>query len=141
MIADRERARGLFFSPSAPPEEARRYCARLQDDGYLAYLDCLALDPVDVAKITAPVMVAGGALDLVIPPQLVAATARAFGVKPVMFETMAHDMMLESDWRRLADAILAWVEALDSVAPQSQPSAPVPSDAEARPARRVNAAF
>ena len=140
MIADAERARALFFSPSTPQEEARRHCARLQDDGYLAYLDCLALDPVDVAKITTPVMVAGGALDLVIPPNLVSATARAYRVEPVMFETMAHDMMLEADWRRLADAILAWVETLDSVAPRSQPPVPVPSESGAHSLRRMTAA-
>lgn len=140
MIADPERARALFFSPSVPPQEARRYCALLQDDSYLAYLDCLALDPVDVAKITTPMMVAGGALDVVIPPNLVLATARAYRVEPVMFDTMAHDMMLERDWRRLADAILAWVETLDAVAPQRLPMAAPSSADEARQARRMNAA-
>lgn len=118
MIADADRARALFFSPSTPREQASRYCARLQDEAYFAYLDCLVFDLVDVRKISTPLFVTGASLDVVIRPDLVAATARAYGVEPVMFETMAHDMMLERDWRRLADAILAWCETLESVAPQ-----------------------
>ena len=58
------------------------------------------------------------------------ATARAYGVEPVMFKTMAHDMMLEPDWRKLADAILAWVETLEGVAPQSGPLRRVSADNE-----------
>ena len=140
MIADVDRARALFFSPSTPRELASRYCARLQDDAYLAYLDCLALDLVDVRKISTPALVMGGALDAVIRPDLVAATARAYGVEPVMLTTMAHDMMLEPDWRKLADAILAWVETLEGVAPQNVPLRRVSADDSAKYVRRLNIA-
>lgn len=132
MVANVDRARALFFSASTPREYALRYCSRLQDDAYLAYLDCLALDPVNVARISTPMLVTGGSLDLVIRPELVAATARAYGVEPIMFETMAHDMMLEPDWRRLADAMLTWVEALDGVEPQSRQPKSVPGRRRAR---------
>ena len=118
VIADPERARQMFFSAATPRQQALSYCARLQDGPFFAYLDCLALDLVDVAKIATPVLVAGGALDAVIGPDLVRKTARAFGVEPVIFDTLAHDMMLDHDWRRLADAILAWAETLEGVAPQ-----------------------
>jgi pimeloyl-ACP methyl ester carboxylesterase len=140
IVADADRARALFFSPSMPREQASRYCARLQDDSYLAYLDCLALDLVDVQKISTPALVTGASLDAVIQPDLVAATARAYGVEPVMFETMAHDMMLELDWRKLADAILAWVETLEAVAPQSTPLRRVSADNDAQYVRRMNMA-
>ena len=120
-IADIDRARGLLFSPSMSRENASRYYALLQDDAFLAYLDCLALDPVNVTKISTPVFVTGGWLDAVVRPELVSATARAYGVEPLMFEAMAHDMMLERDWRKLAEAIVAWAETLEGVAPQSGP--------------------
>jgi hypothetical protein len=76
----------------------------------------------------------------VIRPDLVAATASAYGVEPVMFETMGHDMMLERDWRQLADAILAWVETLEGVAPQSSPLRRVSVDNDAKYLRRMNVA-
>jgi pimeloyl-ACP methyl ester carboxylesterase len=139
-VADIDRVRALLFSPSMSREEASRYYALLQDDAYLAYLDCLALDPVNVAKISTPVLVTGASLDAVIRPELVSATARAYGVEPVMFETMAHDMMLERDWRKLADAILAWVETLEIVAPQSSPLRRVSAGADAKYAPRMNIA-
>ena len=140
MIADVDRARALFFSPSMPADQATRYCARLQDGAFLAYLDCLAFDFVKTAKISTPTLVTGGSLDAVIPPDLVAATARAYGVEPVMFETMAHDMMLEPDWRRLADTILAWAETLEGVAPQSGVIKRASADNGARYAQRMNIA-
>ena len=140
MIADADRARTLFFSPSMPRDQAIRYCAQLQDDAYFAYLDCLALDLVKVARISTPVLVTGGSLDALIRPDLVAATARAYGVEPVMFETMAHDMMLERDWRSLADAILAWVETLEGVAPQDSSLRNVSAGNEAAYGRRMNIA-
>lgn len=140
MIADVDRARGLFFSPSTSREQASRYWARLQDEACLAYLDCLALDFVDVQRISTPVFVTGGSLDVVIRPDLVAATARAYGVEPVMFETMAHDMMLERDWRRLADAILAWVETLESVAPQHSATKNAVAGSDAKFVWRTNVA-
>ncbi|MGA2493405.1 MAG: alpha/beta fold hydrolase [Roseiarcus sp.] len=140
MIADVERARALLFSPSMPREKASRYCEQLQDEAYLAYLDCLALDLVNVQEISVPVFVTGGSLDAVIQPDLVAETARAYGVKPVMFETMAHDMMLERDWRRLAEAILAWVETLEGVAPQHSATTKVSARNDASSAWRASVA-
>jgi len=85
-------------------------------------------------------LVTGGALDAVVRPDLVAATARAYGVEPVMFETMAHDMMLERDWRKLADAILAWTETLESVAPQNNSSRTISAGGEAKSALRMTLA-
>jgi pimeloyl-ACP methyl ester carboxylesterase len=140
MIANVDRTRALFFSPSMPADQAARYCARLRDGAFFAYLDCLALDFVQTAKISTPALVTGGLLDAVVPPDLVAATARAYGVEPVMFETMAHDMMLEPDWRRLADMILAWVETLEGVAPQSRAKKRVATDHGAKDARRLDIA-
>ena len=57
-----------------------------------------------------------------------------------MFETMAHDMMLERDWRKLADAILAWVETLECVAPRDHSLRSVSADGEAKYARRLTIA-
>jgi len=140
MIADVDRARALFFSPSMPADQATRYCARLRDGAFFAYLDCLAFDFVNTAKISTPALVTGGSLDAVIRPDLVAATARAYGVEPVMFETMAHDMMLEPDWRKLADGILAWVETLEGVTPQSSARSRIAADNDAKYAPRMNIA-
>ena len=139
-IADVDRVRALFFSSSISCEEASRYFALLQDDAYLAYLDCLGLDLVDVAKISTPMLVTGASLDAVIRPELVSATARAYGVEPVMFATMAHDMMLERDWRKLADALLAWAETLEGVAPLSSALRRVSAGKDAQYARRMNIA-
>jgi hypothetical protein len=41
---------------------------------------------------------------------MVDATARAYGVSAEIFPGMAHAMMLEPDWRKVADRMLDWLE-------------------------------
>jgi len=33
-------------------------------------------------------------------------TAAAYGTKEIIFENMAHDMMLEKEWQKVADSII-----------------------------------
>jgi hypothetical protein len=39
----------------------------------------------------------------------VEATARAYRTEAVVFPDVAHDMMLDVRWKRVADHIVAWV--------------------------------
>jgi len=63
------------------------------------------------ARVASPIAVYGASDDAVIKPKDVETTARAYAVRPVFFENMAHDMMLDPDWRTVADAIIATLEA------------------------------
>ena len=38
------------------------------------------------------------------------ATARAYGTEAEIFPNMAHDMMLEPNWQKVADRILGWLQ-------------------------------
>ena len=37
-------------------------------------------------------------------------TARAYDTEAIVFPNMAHDMMLEADWQKVADKIIDWVK-------------------------------
>ncbi len=122
IISDVKKVHELVFSPEMPETEVARYYATFQDESFLGFLDYLALNLVDVRRIKTPMLVVGAQNDAILRPNQVEATARAYGVEPLMFDGMAHGMMLESDWRKVADAIIQWISTLTgamSPAPQT----------------------
>jgi alpha-beta hydrolase superfamily lysophospholipase len=92
-------------------EEIRKRCSRLQDEAWLAYLDTLVFDLVRPSRISTPMIVMGGADDTMVLPSEVAATARAYNVKPTIIAGLAHDMMLDIGWRRAAAAVARELDA------------------------------
>ena len=61
-------------------------------------------------KITTKLLVLGAENDMIFYPDEVEATAKAYGTKAEIFPKMAHNMMLEADWKSVADYILNWLE-------------------------------
>jgi pimeloyl-ACP methyl ester carboxylesterase len=107
VISTAAKARRLMFSPSVPMETIERYHAQMQDEAWFAYLDSLVFDLARPRRVTTPMVVMGGTQDMMIRPGEVAATAKAYGVAPIMFDGMAHDLMLDTRWRNVANEIIA----------------------------------
>ncbi|MBN1814795.1 MAG: hypothetical protein JXA14_23350 [Anaerolineae bacterium] len=59
-----------------------------------------------------PLLVLGAADDAIISHREVEATARRHDCPAELFPHMAHDMMLESGWKDVADRILGWLGEL-----------------------------
>jgi pimeloyl-ACP methyl ester carboxylesterase len=121
VVSDRNKVKRLFFSEDASEVRVLMTALRMQEESYRAYLDLLGLDLCRPSKIIAPMMVIGGSRDRIFSHKQVAATARAYGVVPVMFEDMAHDMMLESGYEQVVEAIIAQLTLWrQSATPQSR---------------------
>ena len=43
---------------------------------------------------------------------MIESTARVYGVKAEIFPDMAHAMMLEPEWQRVADRIIGWLDGI-----------------------------
>jgi len=52
----------------------------------------------------------GAANDAVFTREEVEATARAYNAQVEFFPNMAHDMMLEADWQKVAERIVNWLK-------------------------------
>ena len=52
----------------------------------------------------------GAVDDTIIPIRVVEATARIYGTRAEIFPGIAHDMMLEAGWEKVAKRILGWLE-------------------------------
>ena len=72
-------------------------------------------------RVHAPMLVLGAEQDAFFTVDEVRRTARAYRTEAEIFPGMGHDVMLDTDWRNVADRIDAWM--LATVAPASAASA------------------
>jgi pimeloyl-ACP methyl ester carboxylesterase len=110
VVSTPDRVRRLFLSARTPEEEVARIAARLGDEAFLAYLDMVFADLCEPATGT-PVLVLGAERDAIFSVETTRRIAAAYATEAVIFPDMAHDMMLEPGWERVADAIVDWVRA------------------------------
>ncbi|MUL50012.1 alpha/beta hydrolase [Mycobacterium sp. CBMA293] len=104
-------AREHLFSPSTPEEIVVDCAARVENDSIHAVFTDMAFRLPKPAAVRAPVLVLGGVEDGTIANFEVHATARAFGTTAELFPGMGHNMMLEPQWRDVADRIRIWLGA------------------------------
>jgi len=103
-------ARETFFSAGVAPEAFDRHFARLQSESYLYGLDMAFRAPRPELARKVPMLVLGAEDDVVISQDEVRETAAAFGTRAELFPGMAHDMMLEKDWQKVAERIAGWLQ-------------------------------
>ena len=112
LVETRALAHEAFFSSSMSAEQVEAYFLKIQDESYRAFLDLLALNLPRPSKNTkVPMLVLGGADDKIFTPNEVRATARTYKADLEIFPNMAHDMMLEAGWQKVADRIIAWLRS------------------------------
>jgi pimeloyl-ACP methyl ester carboxylesterase len=111
FVSDPDRARRLLFSVAMSGDDVVRYHRQLQDESMLGALDCLALERVAVSQVRSPVHVMGAADDAVVADHEIRATARAYGTEAIVFDNVAHDMMLDPSWRIVADSMIEKLDA------------------------------
>lgn len=107
-----ELAQAHFFSANISPADLQTYFQQLHSESYRAFVDMLLLNLPRPKRVKAPMLVLGAANDTIFTPQEVKATATAYHTEATIFPNMAHDMMLESGWQQVADAICTWLQGL-----------------------------
>jgi alpha-beta hydrolase superfamily lysophospholipase len=104
-------SRELFFSPDIPEAEFKEYFSRIQDESYFAFWDMLLLNLPRPKRVKGtPILVLGAERDRIFPRAQEERTARAYNSTAEFFPGMAHDMMVEKDWKRVAERIIAWLK-------------------------------
>jgi len=106
------RARDLFAGLDRAA--AARYLDRLGREAPLVQYQLLI--PRRIGPVRAPVLVIGVHGDRVIPASAVRDTAQAYGVDPLWFDRIGHDLMLDAGWERPLAAILTWVDDFSQAA-------------------------
>jgi pimeloyl-ACP methyl ester carboxylesterase len=65
-----------------------------------------------IGPVRCPVLVIGTPADRLVRPADVQRTAESYGVEPVWFPGMGHDLMLDTGWDRVLDAVLRFADDL-----------------------------
>ncbi len=106
VVNRKELVRDLFFANDIPDEKLERIFAKVGDESFRAYLDCLFLalpKPVDIDQI--PRLVLRAELDRIVTPTEIEITGNFLNTRPKMIRNLAHDMMLDANWRAAADYV------------------------------------
>ena len=110
IVETPEAARWALFSKAMPEEQVLKYHSMMNDESFRMFMDLLGLNLANPKKVRTPLLILGAENDNAISPDQVHATARAYNVKAEIFPNMAHDMMLEADWKSVAERILNWLK-------------------------------
>jgi pimeloyl-ACP methyl ester carboxylesterase len=109
LIATIDLAKQAFFSPTVPDREVARHFARLQPESSRVSLEMIAFNLPQPQKVKTPLLVLAAANDAIFSIAEAQATAKAYHTVAEIFPNMAHDMMLEPDWQKVADRMISWL--------------------------------
>ncbi len=103
-----EECRKFLFSDNLEIEKAKKYCAKMHDEAFRAYLDMFL--PIKTKSINAPILIMGAENDKAVLKKEIFATAKKLNAEAYILKNTAHDIMLENSWREAAAKIADWLE-------------------------------
>lgn len=110
VVEKPEIAKHLFFSPDIPEHEFQECFSKIQDEAYFGFWDMLILSlPRSKECHGTPILLLGAENDSFFPRSQEERTAKAYNAPAEFFPGMAHDMMVEKDWQKVADRIIGWL--------------------------------
>ncbi len=109
VVSTPEMYREGCFTDDFPEEQLMSYFEQVHNESFRAYVDLMIFNLPRPKRVKTPLLVLGAANDMLITPQEVRATARAYGTAAEFFPNMGHNMMLETGWQAVADWILEWL--------------------------------
>ncbi|HEY9194292.1 MAG TPA: alpha/beta hydrolase [Methyloversatilis sp.] len=102
--------REALFAQPVSMERLQQMARRVQPESARVIWDMTLFNLPQPSRMhRAPMLVLGAELDPIIPPSLTEMTARALGVEAELIPGMGHGMMLEADWRSVAQRMLDWL--------------------------------
>ena len=108
-----EALREALFAQAVSNDDLSRYYRWSQPESHRAIWDMTLFNlPRPSLVAQAPMLVLGAEYDHLMPRSLVEMTARSYGVEAEIFAGLGHGLMLEKDWRQVAQRLLQWLGEL-----------------------------
>jgi pimeloyl-ACP methyl ester carboxylesterase len=103
-----------LFLERLPDKKREELTSRIQPESKIVKKEMFkrVVPNANGAKI--PVLVLGSESDLIISEKDLMLTGKAYNTKPLIFRNLCHDMMLDPDWRLVADEILVFLNGLQN---------------------------
>ena len=102
-------AKDYLFSDDYPDDKFLEYYPYIQPESFRLALEAAIFKLPRPRRIHTPLLVLGAEDDRVFSVSEQQKTARAYKTEAIIYPDMAHDMMLEQGWKRVADQILSWL--------------------------------
>ena len=113
MVSTPALAKEVFFSEDYPDKKFLGYYAQIQTESAMAALEMSLLRLPRPGKVRTPLLTIGAENDRIFTVSEERKTARAYNTEITLYPHTAHDMMLETNWRTVADHILNWLNSRD----------------------------
>ena len=108
-----ETLREVLFAQPVSDERLRHYLRCMQPESHRAVWDMSMFDLPSISRMhRPPMLILGAEHDQSISAATVEMTGRAYGIKAEIFPAMGDRMMLDADWRKVAQRISGWLEQL-----------------------------
>lgn len=106
-----ESLREALFAQPVGVDDLARFYRWSQPESHRAIWDMTLFNLPHPSRLTdVPLLVLGAEHDHLIPSALVDMTAARYGVQAEIFPGLGHGLMLERDWRLVAQRILNWLQ-------------------------------
>lgn len=110
LVNSVEKSKELFFSKELSTEEATAYKNNLCSESYLAFLNMLFPRIKVNNHLKIPMLVIGAKGDTIFLENEVKDTAEKYNAELIMFDNIAHDMMLDINHEMVSKGIIDWIE-------------------------------
>ncbi|MCK5374301.1 MAG: alpha/beta hydrolase [Alphaproteobacteria bacterium] len=103
-----------LFSPDVPKAAFEKFLKKIGNESLIVSAEVQGLRPFAPLPWTdlPPIFVGGGLDDRFIPSSEVHRTAAYYGVDAVIIEELAHTIMIDTNWEKMASILLSWIEDL-----------------------------
>jgi alpha-beta hydrolase superfamily lysophospholipase len=109
MVSGEELSKSMFFSQNISDELFQEYYGKLQDESFKALLETGRGTKWKPLKNNPPMMIVEAGRDALIPKKGLIATAKLYGTDLLRLDDLAHDVMIDVEWRKTADLVNSWL--------------------------------
>lgn len=110
MISGKKLARSLLFSPALPEGLFEKYYGKLQGESFKALTETARGVERKPLMGNPPLLIVEAGGDAVIPTKRLAETAKFYGISVSTLDNVAHDLMIDVEWKRAGELIGLWLD-------------------------------
>ena len=114
LVNSPAKSREAFFSEALSDEDVEEYTQQLCSESYLAFLNMLFPKIKMNHHLKIPILVIGAKNDTIFLEDEVRDTAKRYKARLMMFDDIAHDMMLDVNHEKVSTEIINWIEDKNS---------------------------
>ncbi|MEM7372454.1 MAG: alpha/beta hydrolase [Bacteroidota bacterium] len=111
LVNSPKKSKWAFFSKNLEDNLVKDYTEKMCSESYKAFLNMLIPNVKINYHLKIPLLVLGAENDQIFSVKDIQNTARKYNTESIIFENMAHDMMLEANHNEVSNKILEWLDS------------------------------